>query len=53
MQRGNQRDIEEEIGDLVFVCTNLGRKLKVDVEASTRAGKFQIRKTFPLYRNET
>lgn len=46
MTDGNQADIEEEIGDLIFVCTNLGRKLKVDVEASTRSANAKFERRF-------
>lgn len=38
--------IAEEIGDLLFVCTNLGRKLKVDVEAATRAANTKFERRF-------
>jgi MazG family protein len=43
--RNHQDHIAEEIGDLMFVCTNLGRKLNVDVEAATRSAnaKFESR----------
>jgi MazG family protein len=41
----DQAHIAEEIGDLMFVCTNLGRKMNVDVEAATRSAnaKFERR----------
>lgn len=38
--------IAEEIGDLMFVCTNLGRKLKVDVETATRAANAKFERRF-------
>jgi MazG family protein len=38
--------IAEEIGDLLFVCTNLGRKLKVDVETATRAANAKFERRF-------
>ncbi|MHA6288586.1 nucleoside triphosphate pyrophosphohydrolase [Maricaulis sp. CAU 1757] len=38
--------IAEEIGDLMFVCTNLGRKLKVDVEAATRAANVKFERRY-------
>jgi MazG family protein len=45
MVEGDAEHIAEEVGDLIFVCTNLGRKLKVDVEGATRSanGKFERR----------
>lgn len=41
----SQDDLEEEIGDLIFVVANLARHLKVDPEAALRAanGKFTRR----------
>jgi len=38
--------IAEEIGDLIFVCTNLGRKLKVNVEAATRSANAKFERRF-------
>ena len=46
MTEGNVEHIAEEIGDLLFVCTNLGRKLKVDVEASARAANAKFERRF-------
>ena len=46
MAGGSAEEIAEEIGDLVFVCTNLGRKLKVDVEAATRAANAKFERRF-------
>ncbi|WP_300542852.1 nucleoside triphosphate pyrophosphohydrolase [Maricaulis sp.] len=43
---GNSSHIAEEIGDLMFVCTNLGRKLKVDVEAATRSANAKFERRF-------
>ena len=43
---GNAEHIAEEIGDLMFVCTNLGRKLKVDVEAATRDANAKFERRF-------
>ena len=43
---GDQAHIEEEIGDLLFVVTNLGRKLKVDVEASARSANAKFERRF-------
>jgi uncharacterized protein YabN with tetrapyrrole methylase and pyrophosphatase domain len=36
----------EEIGDLMFVCTNLGRMLKVDVETATRSANAKFERRF-------
>ncbi|WP_297734517.1 nucleoside triphosphate pyrophosphohydrolase [uncultured Maricaulis sp.] len=38
--------VAEEIGDLIFVCTNLGRKMKVDVEAATRSANAKFERRF-------
>jgi tetrapyrrole methylase family protein/MazG family protein/ATP diphosphatase len=46
IESGTAADIAEEIGDLVFVCTNLGRKLKVDVETATRAANAKFERRF-------
>jgi len=43
---GNAAHIAEEIGDLMFVCTNLGRKLKVDVETATRDANAKFERRF-------
>ena len=42
----NQDAVAEEIGDLMFVCTNLGRKLKVDVETATRSANAKFERRF-------
>ena len=39
-------EIAEEIGDLMFVCTNLGRKLNVDVEEATRSANAKFERRF-------
>ncbi|WP_417489286.1 nucleoside triphosphate pyrophosphohydrolase [Maricaulis sp.] len=39
-------EIAEEIGDLMFVCTNLGRKLNVNVEAATRSANAKFERRF-------
>ncbi|WP_238934683.1 nucleoside triphosphate pyrophosphohydrolase [Maricaulis parjimensis] len=46
MGRQHADDIAEEIGDLMFVCTNLGRKLKVDVETATRSANAKFERRF-------
>ena len=42
----DQDAVAEEIGDLMFVCTNLGRKLKVDVETATRSANAKFERRF-------
>jgi tetrapyrrole methylase family protein/MazG family protein/ATP diphosphatase len=46
MAEGDAEHIAEEIGDLLFVCTNLGRKLDVDVEDATRRANAKFEKRF-------
>ncbi|WP_323761246.1 nucleoside triphosphate pyrophosphohydrolase [Maricaulis sp.] len=46
MASGDIDAVAEEIGDLVFVSTNLGRKMKVDVEAATRAANTKFERRF-------
>ena len=46
IEAGDLDQISEEIGDLLFVCTNLGRKLDVDVEAATRAANAKFERRF-------
>ncbi len=46
MAQNNPEAIHEEIGDLLFVCTNLGRKLDVDVEASARTANAKFERRF-------
>ncbi|WP_300529832.1 nucleoside triphosphate pyrophosphohydrolase [Maricaulis sp.] len=41
-----QEHVAEEVGDLLFVCTNLGRKLKVDVEAAARGANTKFERRF-------
>lgn len=42
---GDQDAIEDEIGDMLFVCANLARRLKIDPEAALRRAnaKFETR----------
>lgn len=42
---GHEKKLEEEVGDLLFSCVNLARKLKIDPEAALRRGnrKFDAR----------
>lgn len=46
MAHSTQEHVAEEVGDLLFVCTNLGRKLKVDVEAATRDANAKFERRF-------
>ncbi len=46
MAEGDADAVAEEIGDLIFVCTNLGRKMKVDVEAATRSANAKFERRF-------
>jgi MazG family protein len=46
MRQGDHDHIAEEIGDLMFVCTNLGRKLKVNVEGATRGANQKFERRF-------
>jgi len=46
IMHNDQSAIDEEVGDLLFVCTNLGRKLKVDVEAATRSANAKFERRF-------
>ncbi len=42
----DQAHIEEELGDILFVCANLCRKLNVDPETALRAGNAKFTKRF-------
>ncbi|MEE2566593.1 nucleoside triphosphate pyrophosphohydrolase [Hyphobacterium marinum] len=46
MAAGNAADIQEEIGDLLFVCVNLSRKLKVNAEEATRDANAKFERRF-------
>jgi ATP diphosphatase len=43
---GNQDDIEDELGDLLFVCANLARHLKVDPSAALRRANHKFERRF-------
>lgn len=46
MRRENADDIEDEIGDLLFVCANLARRLKVDPEVALRRANDKFEQRF-------
>lgn len=46
MAHSGPEHVAEEVGDLIFVCTNLGRKLKVDVEAAARGANTKFERRF-------
>lgn len=48
----SQSDLEEEIGDLLFVMANLARHLKVDPEAALRAANAKFTRRFNAIENE-
>ncbi len=47
-----QADLEEEIGDLLFVMANLARHLKVDPEAALRAANAKFTRRFNAIEDE-
>lgn len=46
MQSGQQEQIEEELGDLLFSCVNTARHLNIDAETALRAAAEKFRKRF-------
>jgi nucleoside triphosphate diphosphatase len=46
MRSGDADGIEEEVGDLLFVITNLARKLEVDPGAALRRSNFKFEQRF-------
>jgi MazG family protein len=48
----HQENIEEEIGDLLFVAVNLARKLDVDAETALKKTNRKFRKRFAFIENE-
>ncbi len=46
MQSGQQAQIEEELGDLLFSCVNTARHLNIDAETALRAAAEKFRKRF-------
>jgi ATP diphosphatase len=46
MRNGSQDDIEEELGDLLFVAANLARRLKVDPEVALRKANTKFERRF-------
>lgn len=45
-QAGNQAHLEEEFGDLMFVCANLARHLNIDAEAALRGANAKFERRF-------
>jgi ATP diphosphatase len=43
---GNENRIDEEIGDLLFACTNLARHARVNPEAALRSSNLKFEKRF-------
>lgn len=43
---GDQKHLEEEIGDLLFVCVNLARHYKVDADVALRVANKKFEKRF-------
>lgn len=48
MSNGDQDQIEEEIGDLLFVCANLARRLSVDPETALSKANQKFEKRFRM-----
>ncbi len=46
MSAGDQGHVEEELGDILFVCANLCRKLGVDPEVALRKANSKFQKRF-------
>jgi ATP diphosphatase len=53
LDNGVDRDrLVDEIGDLLFVCTNLARKLEIDPESAIRAANSKFERRFRTMENE-
>ena len=48
----NSENIEEEIGDLLFVVLNLARKLEVDAETALKKTNRKFRQRFKFIEDE-
>lgn len=46
LAEGNQDALEDEVGDLLFVCVNLARRLSVDPEAALRRANAKFARRF-------
>lgn len=46
VESNNQDHIEDELGDILFVCTNLARKLKIDPEVAIRRANQKFERRF-------
>ncbi|MEO1029746.1 MAG: MazG nucleotide pyrophosphohydrolase domain-containing protein, partial [Pseudomonadota bacterium] len=43
---GDEAHIEEELGDLLFVCANLARRMKIDPEQALRKANAKFERRF-------
>lgn len=50
--KGNQSEIEEEMGDLLFACVNLSRLLKVPAEVAIMKANRKFRRRFSFVENK-
>lgn len=46
LNAGNEEEVQEELGDLIFSCVNLGRKLKMDSEQVLRRSQKKFENRF-------
>ena len=46
IQSGNRKRQEDELGDLLFCCVNLARKLDIDPETALRGGNSKFERRF-------
>lgn len=49
---GDRNEIEDEIGDLLFVCANLARKTKIDSETALRRANAKFERRFRFIERE-
>jgi len=46
IQTGDRKRLEDELGDLLFCCVNLARKLEIDPEGALRGGNSKFERRF-------